>query len=192
MKPFYLGTNERIASLSVSPTANALLLVTSVQADKAAQTRVPNYVTTSGYTEELTVRTKVGDAQSGGRVAYMKLPSGDLTWLQVVPSDTTQTAIAGDDVRLDRRRQCRAHLRRGARLQGRGTSTGWTRRRASCRRSMSLRDSAWVGGPCYGCGGWYDGGKRLWFVSEADGYAHLYTMDATAAIDASSPAASGK
>src|SRR5215207_484626 len=90
VKPFYLGTNERIASLSVSPTANALLLVTSVQAEKATQTRVPNYVTTSGYTEELTVRTKVGDAQTGGRVAYMKLPTGDLTWLQVVPSDTTR------------------------------------------------------------------------------------------------------
>jgi hypothetical protein len=75
---------------------------------------VPNYVTTSGYTEELTVRTKVGDAQSGGRVAYMKLPSGDLTWLQVVPSDTTKPPSQATDVRLDRRRQCRAHLCRGA------------------------------------------------------------------------------
>ena len=57
VKPFYLGTGERISSLSVSPTANALLLVTSVTAEKAQQTRVPNYVTTTGYTEELTVRT---------------------------------------------------------------------------------------------------------------------------------------
>ena len=40
----------------------------------------------------------------------------------------------------------------------------------------TLHDSAWVAGPCFGCGGWYDGGRRFWFVSEADGYAHLYTM----------------
>jgi dipeptidyl aminopeptidase/acylaminoacyl peptidase len=40
-----------------------------------------------------------------------------------------------------------------------------------------LRDSAWVGGPCDGCGGWLpDGG--VWLISEADGYSHLYTMDA--------------
>ena len=39
-----------------------------------------------------------------------------------------------------------------------------------------LRDSAWVGGPCSECAGWYDGGRRAWYVSEADGYAHLYTV----------------
>jgi dipeptidyl aminopeptidase/acylaminoacyl peptidase len=41
-----------------------------------------------------------------------------------------------------------------------------------------LRDTAWVDGPCLGCGGWYDGGRRIWFVSEADGWAHLYTTAA--------------
>jgi hypothetical protein len=41
-----------------------------------------------------------------------------------------------------------------------------------------LRDSAWVAGPCFSCAGWYDGGRRIWFVSEADGWAHLYTMAA--------------
>ena len=35
-----------------------------------------------------------------------------------------------------------------------------------------------VDGPCSECGGWYDGGKRFWYVSEADGFAHLYTVAA--------------
>jgi dipeptidyl aminopeptidase/acylaminoacyl peptidase len=39
-----------------------------------------------------------------------------------------------------------------------------------------VRDTAWVGGPCYPCGGVLPGSDRVWFVSEADGYAHLYTM----------------
>jgi hypothetical protein len=177
IKPFYLGTNERIASLSVSPTANALLLVTSVQAEKAAQTKVPNYVTTSGYTEELTVRTKVGDAQAGGRVAYMKLPSGDLTWLQVVPSDTTRppsqaTTLGWSDDGSAALIFAEARDYKSRYIHKVEAATG------KLQTLDVLRDSAWVGGPCYGCGGWVDGGKRIWFVSEADGYAHLYTMDA--------------
>jgi dipeptidyl aminopeptidase/acylaminoacyl peptidase len=40
-----------------------------------------------------------------------------------------------------------------------------------------LRDSAWVGGPCYPCGGYIPGSDKVWLVSEADGYAHLYTMN---------------
>ena len=42
----------------------------------------------------------------------------------------------------------------------------------------TLRDSAWVGGPCFACGGWYDHGRRLWYVSERDGFSHLYTTNA--------------
>jgi len=177
VKPFYLGTNERVASVSVSPTGNALLLVTTVPAERSLQTRVPNYVTTSGYTEELTVRTKVGDTQAGGRVAFMKLPSGDLTWLQVVPADTTRppsqvSALGWTDDGSAALVFAEARNYKTRYIHKVDAATG------KLRTLDVLRDSAWVGGPCYGCGGWYDGGKRLWFVSEADGYAHLYTMDA--------------
>ena len=41
----------------------------------------------------------------------------------------------------------------------------------------SLRDTAWVGGPCSDCAGWYGTGSgRVWYASEADGYSHLYTI----------------
>ena len=177
VKPFYLGTNERIASLSVSPMGNALLLVTSVPAERSQQTRVPNYVTTSGYTEELTVRTKVGDTQNGGRVAFMKLPSGELTWLQLVPADTTRppsqvAALGWTDDGSATLVFAEARNYKARYIHKVDAATG------KLQTLDVLRDSAWVGGPCYGCGGWYDGGERLWFVSEADGYAHLYTMDA--------------
>ena len=177
VKPFYLGTTERIASLSVSPLGNALLLVTTVPAERSQQTRVPNYVTTSGYTEELTVRTKVGDTQNGGRVAFMKLPSGDLTWLQLVPADTTRppsqvSALGWTDDGSAALVFAEARNYKTRYIHKVDAATG------KLQTLDVLRDSAWVGGPCYGCGGWYDGGKRLWFVSEADGYAHLYTMDA--------------
>ena len=177
VKPFYLGERERIGTLSVSPTGNALILVTIVSPERPTQTRVPNYVTLSGYTDELTVRTKVGDAQNGSRVAYMKLPSGELTWLQVVPADTTRLpsqarALGWSDdgnaalVFAEARDYKTRYIHRIDAANGRLTTLD------------VLRDSAWTGGPCYGCGGWYEGGKRIWFVSEADGYAHLYSMRA--------------
>jgi dipeptidyl aminopeptidase/acylaminoacyl peptidase len=177
IKPFYLGNNERIASLSVSPTANALLLVTSVPGERPIQTKVPNYVTTTGYTEELTVRTKVGDVQNGGRVAYMKLPSGDLTWLKVVPSDTTKppsqtTTLGWSDDGSAALIFAEARDYKTRYIHKLDAATG------NLQTLDVLEDSAWVGGPCYGCGGWYDGSKRVWFVSEADGYAHIHTMDA--------------
>src|SRR5688572_20611645 len=177
VKPFHLGTNERIATLSVSPTANALLIVTSVPAERSQQTRVPNYVTASGYTEELTVRTKVGDTQNGGRVAFMKLSGGDRTWLNVVPSDTTRPPSQA-------RTLCWTDDGSAALIfaEARDYKSRFIHKldvgSGNLQTLDTLRDSAWVGGPCYGCGGWYDGGKRVWFVSEADGYAHLYTMDA--------------
>ena len=39
-----------------------------------------------------------------------------------------------------------------------------------------LRDTTWVDGPSFGDAGWIDGGKAIWYASEADGWAHLYTI----------------
>src|SRR5438067_3516159 len=91
-KPLYLLPNERVASVSVAPSGKAML-VTTFQPPPAARARtvqVPSYVTLSGYTEELSTRTKVGDDQAAGRVAYVRLPDGEVKWLRVVPNDTTR------------------------------------------------------------------------------------------------------
>jgi dipeptidyl aminopeptidase/acylaminoacyl peptidase len=45
------------------------------------------------------------------------------------------------------------------------------------------QDSAWVAGPCpfwasTNCVGWLPDGRRAFFVSERDGFAHLYTINA--------------
>ncbi len=42
-----------------------------------------------------------------------------------------------------------------------------------------LYDEAWVGGPCFmQCAGWIPGTSTAWYVSEATGFAHLYTIGA--------------
>ncbi len=176
-KALYLRERERIARLLPSPNGKALLIVTETAANGSQQTRVPNYVTISGYTEDLTVRTKVGDVEPSGRVAYMRLPDGEVKWLQIVPGDTSRppgdVEVAGwsDDgsralvVAISRDFKTRV-------VSTIGVDSG------RVRAIDTLKDSAWVGGPCVECAGWFDGGRRIWFVSEGSGYAHLYSTDA--------------
>jgi dipeptidyl aminopeptidase/acylaminoacyl peptidase len=160
----------------VSPNGSALLLTTTIQSPNARQTIVPAFVTQSGYTEDLTVRTKVGDVQAGGRAAFMSLPSGTLRWLGPIPRDSTETPSitavlgwneAGTQALLfaERKDYKERYLHRVDADGGRMHTID------------TLRDSAWVGGPCYPCGGFVPGSGRVWFVSEADGYAHLYTVN---------------
>ena len=179
-RPFYVAQNERVTQLSVSPGGSALLITTSVPAPAARQTDVPQYVTLSGYTEDLRVRTKVGDEQARGRIAFLSLRDTLVRWLQPIPTDTTQSPAqvysagwndAGDAalvIAVARNYKSRFIHRVDA--AGRLTTID------------VLRDTAWVLSSCGGvnaCGtaaGWLEG-NRVWFTSEADGFAHLYAMN---------------
>jgi len=176
-RTLYLQPNERITQLSVAPNGRALLLATTITTQAARQTIVPNYVTLTGYTEDLLVRTKVGDTLGGGRVGVMQLPEGRVTWLRPIPGDSTAVpsllALLGWN---DAGTQALVFA------EQRDFKARYLQRfDADSLRLVPidvLRDSAWVGGPCYPCGGWLPGGARAWFVSEADGFAHLYSINA--------------
>jgi dipeptidyl aminopeptidase/acylaminoacyl peptidase len=172
-KPLYLAQNERVGQLSVSPAGSALLVQTFVPAPAARGTEVPSYVTASGYTEPLRVRTKVGDEQSSGRVAFVPLTGGgDARWLKVIPTDTTkapsQTFTSGwNDAGASAlivavSRDFKTRFIHSVDVRGHLTTID------------VLRDSAWV---LSGDAGWLEG-SRMWFTSEADGHAHVYTANA--------------
>ena len=183
VKPMYLGRGERVAGLSVAPSGRALLIETMIPADSARRTEVPQYVTSSGYVEELQVRSKVGDAQGRGRIAFMSLPEGEVKWLRITADDTTRPA---GDVTIHGWNQTGTHALVSA--EARDFKTRWLHtvdaKDGALKTVDTARDSAWVGRKsyentaCIGCAGWYDGGRKVWLVSEADGFAHLYTMEA--------------
>ena len=172
-KPLYLNRGESVAAVSVSPSGEAALLRLVTAPTASQRAIVPNYITASGYTEDLTIRTKVGDAEATERVAFMTLPTGDVRWLRTTAGDSARPqgyvsvgewSDRGDAAllfTLSRDFKTR-ELQRVDGATGALTSVD------------VLRDSAWIGGPCEGCTGWLDDG-RVWFVSEADGYAHLYS-----------------
>jgi dipeptidyl aminopeptidase/acylaminoacyl peptidase len=177
VRPLYLNKGEKVATIQVSPTGQALLLLTSIAAESERATEVPDYVTKSGYTEDIKERTKVGDVQDSGRVAWLKVSDGTVRWLHLAPGDTSKAPSDGGFLGWNRD---------GTRAFVYAVSGDFKTRSYSTIDAATgdvkavdrLRDSAWVDGPCFGCGGWYDGGKRLWWVSEADGWAHLYSSAA--------------
>ncbi len=171
----WLQARERVVQLQVSPAASAVIVVTSQAASGARNAQVPNYVTGSGYTEEIDSRTKVGDAQAAGRVGIITLPAGTVKWVNALGGDSLPPAFvtslgwneAGTSALVTA--TSRDYERRVlTRVDANGSSAVLDR----------LRDTAWVGGPCSGCAGWYSGGARAWFVSEATGYAQLWSVAA--------------
>jgi len=173
LKPVYLQSGDQVSEFSVSPTGGSLLITTRTPASGNRTTDIPQYVTRSGYTEELHVRNKVGDAQQKGRIALISLPAATVTWLKPFAADTTSgffdllgwndagTLAAIYSLSGDNKTRFLQTVDRAGKLA----------------TVESARDSAWIGGPCGECGGWY-GRDRIWYVSEADGFAHLYSVGA--------------
>jgi len=171
----YLGTGERLTQLSVSPNLRtAVVLTASNPPGQPRVAQVPNYVTGSGFTENINTRTKVGDGNVRFRAYRLELATGKLTPLHV---------IAGDSTRVSSQVRFIGWSDDGsAGLLTAGTPDFKWRYLTSVGESGgvqvvdALRDTAWVGGPCGGCMGWLPDG-RVWFASEASGYAQLYAAN---------------
>ena len=171
LKPIYLQTGEQVSDFSISPTGGSLLITTRTPAAATRTTDIPQYVTRSGYTEELRVRSKVGDAEQKGRIALIALPTATVTWLKPFAADTSTGSfdlLGWND----------AGTRAAIYAYGGDNKTRFLQTvdpAAKLSTLDSARDSAWIGGPCSNCGGWYGDG-RIWYVSEADGFSHLYAI----------------
>jgi len=179
LRPVMLGADETLRTIWVSPSGKQMIFTVGTNAT-TTPTAVPTWVTASGYVTEQQGRSKVGDAIGRQRMGVLDFATSRVNWISAV------SPVFGDSA---------GHF---ARL----TSLGWNdagtaalilaepsnyksrvllRLDADSGRLVTveaLRDSAWIGGPCEGCGGWLPGDRGIWWVSEADGYAHIYTAHA--------------
>jgi dipeptidyl aminopeptidase/acylaminoacyl peptidase len=142
--PLWLQAGERVTSFLVAPSGEALLLATTTTVPRARTAQVPEWVTRSGYVEELPTRTKVGDDQANGRIAFLKLATGQLPTGALAARDPVGhgagargRAAAG----VERRRDDGARVGRAARLQGARAERGARRlgQRAHARRAARQR-----------------------------------------------------
>jgi dipeptidyl aminopeptidase/acylaminoacyl peptidase len=172
LQPVYLATGERVQSIDVSPDGRAAIAVVGQRATGTRQAEVPQFVTASGYVENLKVRTKVGDATGRQRVLWISLPSGRATPLNVFGADSVAGYIAVAGWNDDGSRAALFAFPSNHKSRVLYTVPSDTARLTTIE---TLRDSAWVGGPCSACAGFVDRGQRLWFVSEASGYAQMYS-----------------
>jgi hypothetical protein len=94
LRPLYAPAGERVASVNVSPNMRFAIVTTIASGVGARATDVPNYVTASGFTEDIPSRSKVGDAQSRMRAWRLDLQSGTLSAVATVGADTTARAAS--------------------------------------------------------------------------------------------------
>lgn len=245
-RAYTVPTGQNVTSLALSPDGASVVMTLGEQTGGKG-TIVPNYVTESGYTEDIPGRTKVGDNQGRTRIALVSVATGEVKWVEpgiraeVAPRVQTRTEQnATESAQRERgaetqtqsgRQQTQAQTQTGAqtgqqgqtgaqtqptpaRTQSSQQTEGAARDRevqlfqiqwsedgtravmlarasdnkdrwvlsldpstAKTRVLARVHDDAWVGGPGSFTLGWLPDNRRVYFVAERDGWAHLYTVN---------------
>ena len=80
-KPFQLAANQSVTGLQLSPDEKYVIANVVESAEGAKTTIVPNYVTESAFTEDISSRTKVGDTQSRSRLAVLSVDTNEVKFV---------------------------------------------------------------------------------------------------------------
>jgi dipeptidyl aminopeptidase/acylaminoacyl peptidase len=191
---FELQERQSVGDLVLAPDGKHVFL-SVVDRVEGKTANVPNYVTESAYTEDIAARTKVGDVQDRRRLAVLDLETGKSVWAEATfagKRTAPDPATAGKEKEVDREVRwgpvsfsgdgktavsaVRANDNKDRWLVAVDAATGRPR------LIDRLHDDAWV---MDGGFGWMPDQTRIWFVSERDGFLHLYVVDAT--VDGAQP-----
>ena len=191
---FELQDRQSAVDLMLSPDDTHVFVLVSERPAGAKNTIVPNYVTDTGYTEDIPGRTNVGDTQDRRLLGVLNLRTGKSVWADgsfappVVdaaekPSGTPSkaereirwsTPVASEDGKFVVASASSAD-NKDRWLVTLDPETGKTK------VIDALHDDAWVREAGTGFGAptiqFLPDNKRIWFLSERDGWMHLYTLD---------------
>jgi dipeptidyl aminopeptidase/acylaminoacyl peptidase len=186
---FEITERQSVSQLQLHPSETWVFLSVSDRPE-ARNTIVPNYVTESGYTEDIPSRSKVGDTQGRQRLAILNLKTRKSVWADA--SFAGSAKVQGKDEPRGVRWSAPMVSPDGGLVVATARSDDFKDRwivavdpeSGKTRVIDALHDDAWVreagGGPFGGGGmGWMPDGHSLWFLSERDGYMHLYVVDAS-------------
>jgi len=202
-KPFTPPAGQSVANLQLSPDGKFVLASVIQPASGAKNTIVPNYVTESAYTEDISSRNKVGDEQSRTRLAILSVETGDVNWVdhgqkqapapqpnQRQAQPPSQASEAQGAPQRAQERERNVQLLNPQWSEDGKNAVAFARSADNKDRWALLidpatgktkvldhqRDDAWVGGPGAFTLGWLGDNKTVYFQSERDRWAHLYAV----------------
>ena len=173
-KPFELAERQTIKSLELCPSEKCVIALVEEGPKGDKPDNVPNYVTESGYTEEIKGRTNVGDPQERTRVAILDAVTGEVQW--------ADAGLGDRQVNLDLPIFNEQGTRAAMVVRSVDNKDRWIQSLdvASAKTTTLFHehDDAWLDGPGYDTLGWLKNGNEVYFESERDGWDHLYKVSA--------------
>jgi dipeptidyl aminopeptidase/acylaminoacyl peptidase len=221
---FELQDRQTAVDLMLSPDDTHVFIVIAERAVGVKPTIVPNYVTATGYTEDIPARSNVGDAQDRRLLGVLNLKTAKTAWADgsFAPAAPTAPEVEADSTPNSSSQE------KPAPAEGAAPDRRARRAEPDIRWSMPvvsddgkyvvasarsgdnkdrwhvildpesgktrvidlLHDDAWVreaGGGGFGAATveFLPDNKAIWFLSERDGWMHLYTLDAS--VDGAKP-----
>lgn len=200
LKPIYLD-NKFATGLTLSPDGRFITYTLVSSATGNTNTIVPNYVTKSGYTEDIDGRTKVGENPSSYE-AFVYDTQRDTAY-QILVKDLPGIKDLPDYVK-DYPKQLEERTKKNEDRKLRFTPVTWNNdgtaailtAKALDNKDLWIlkldasngkvtlvdrqHDDAWIGGPgisSYSANIGFLDADKLYFQSEASGYSHIYVAD---------------
>jgi dipeptidyl aminopeptidase/acylaminoacyl peptidase len=221
---FELQERQSAADLMLSPDGSHVFILVSERPADAKTAVVPNYVTESGYTEQVETRTNVGDTQERRLLAILNTKTGASVWADgsfapPVAEEGGNEKDPKEDRKEDTKKDTKKDTKEDAGKETAKTPPPGSRAHREIRWSMPvvsddgrhvvaaarsadnkerwfvtldpetgkttvidhLRD-AWIREAAFGGGAldFLPDNRRIAFLSERDGWMHLYTLDVAA------------
>jgi dipeptidyl aminopeptidase/acylaminoacyl peptidase len=195
--------DKRLSNVQLSPDGRYVTYRLIQSAEGAKSTIVPDYVTSSGYTEDIPNRTKVGSPQATSesfifdtrRDSVYSIVTKDLPGIKDIPAyfkDYPKELEVVKKLNADRKVDISGPFWSPdskyaiVNIDAQDNKDRWLMKLDAATGKLTLldrqHDDAWIGGP--GTGGFFANGSLGWadnthfyFQSEASGYSHLYLAD---------------
>jgi dipeptidyl aminopeptidase/acylaminoacyl peptidase len=201
LREIVLG-GKRLSFTQLSPDGRYVTYRLTTPAEGAKDGIVPNYVTASGYTEDIQNRTKAGSPQSTA-VSYIfdkkrdtiyAISTKDIPGIKDLPDYLKDYPKQQEELKkknADRVVEISATYwnvdgkNAVVIVESQDNKDRWIMKLDALTGKLSLldrqRDEAWIGGPgtnsfAQGSLGWTDN-THFFYQSEASGYSHLYIVD---------------
>ncbi len=202
-RPYYLPKSSSISSINANPTVSYVIFTVANQQDFSRNIIVPNYVTRSGYTEDIPGRTKVGSHTPTyttkiyglERDTIYGISTHDIPDIKRIPEYVKEYPDQWAQ-RKQENKDREVHI--GTPIWSPDGSSAivnvvsldnkdrWIMQLDPSNGKLTLldhqHDEAWIGGPGVGRRyrtpemGWLNN-ATIYFQSEETGYSHLYTLN---------------